>query len=62
MELRITLKSKIYIEGEKMQDCVNKWKTMPLADIYNKSSFVEICSVEDASTFEDKTKEWDKHY
>ena len=45
-----------------MQDCVNKWKTMPLADIYNKSSFVEICSVEDVSTFEDKTKEWDKHY
>lgn len=62
MELRITFRSEIYIEGETMQDCIDKWGKMSDEDIYNKSSFVEINSIEDAGTFEDKTTEWDELY
>lgn len=62
MELRITFRSEIYIEGETMQDCINKWNETQLYFPDNGCSFIEVNTIEDANTFEDKTNEWDELY
>lgn len=62
MKLRITFRSEMYVEGETMEDCISQWERTPLYPPKTNCSFVEISSIEDADTYEDKTNEWDETY
>lgn len=62
MKLRITFRSEVYVEGKTMRDCIKQWAEMPLYHPDNKCSLVELSSIEDADTYEDKMNEWDENY
>lgn len=49
MEVRITYRSEVYIKGDNLKEIKNKWDEFEEGN----ATFVEICSVEDAKTYED---------
>ena len=64
MEVRITFRSEIYVSGKTLAECKEQWEEMSLfsadALLKNHANFVEVCSIEDADTYEDLEDEWDK--
>lgn len=59
MEVRITFRSEAFIEGKDLAEIKRKWEEL---DLNNNSGmeFVELCSVEDADTYEDIETEFRK--
>lgn len=59
MEVRITFRSEVFIEGKDLAEIKRKWEEL---DLNNNScmEFVELCSVEDADTYEDIETEFRK--
>lgn len=57
MEVRITFRSEVYLEGKDLEEIKSKFEQM---DLNNDSGmeFVELVSVEDANTYEDLTHEY----
>ena len=45
-----------------MEDGISQWERTPLYHPKTNCSFVEISSIEDADTYEDKMNEWDELY
>ena len=64
MEVRITFRSEVYIEGDTLQDIKEKWESMPLfsEDALNNANaeFLEEVSVEDAKNYKDLMDKWDE--
>ena len=63
MEVRITFRSEIYIEGDNLKDIKEKWESLPL---YSQDAekadadFIELISVEDANTHKNLKVYWNK--
>ena len=63
MEVRITFRSEIYIEGNNLKDIKEKWESLPL---YSQDAekadadFIELMSVEDADTHKNLKVYWNK--
>ena len=63
MEVRITFRSEIYIEGDNLKDIKEKWESIPL---YSQDAekadadFIELISVEDADTHKNLKVYWNK--
>lgn len=56
MEVRITFRSEVYIEGETIEEIREKWEELPIfsADALDKhADFVELTSVENAEDYTD---------
>ena len=53
MEVRITYRSEVYIKGDSLKEIKDKWEALNLTSQEGNSEFVELCSVEDAETYED---------
>ena len=65
MKVRISFRSEIVIEGETMEQVVDKWQAMSLFSEEAEDSgveFYDIESVEDADTFEDLMDEFHEYY
>lgn len=65
MKVRITFRNEIYVEGKDMKGVRNIFECLDLG--YDKLkeygyNFVELCSVEDAETYEDLMSEWKNAY
>ena len=64
MEVRIKFSGEVYIKGENMSEIKSKFEMLPLfsADALedNGAEFGEILLVEDAETYKDLRKEYDK--
>ena len=63
MELRITFRSEIVINGETLADCAKQWEQMELFSDEAKqheACQIELVSVEDAETFKDMLSEFNK--
>jgi hypothetical protein len=64
MEVRIKFSGEVYIKGENMSEIKSKFEMLPLfsADALedNSAEFGEILLVEDAETYKDLRKEYDK--
>lgn len=58
MEVRITYTSEVYIKGDSLKEIKDKWKNLNLTSQEGNSEFVELCSVEDAETYEDLESEF----
>ena len=62
MEVRVTFRSEVYIEGDTLKKIKNKWLDLPLysgeALEDAEANYVELVSVEDAGTYEDLMSEW----
>ena len=65
MEVRITYRSEIYIEGENLKEIREKWESLNLEpkeavedEAVTEFGFVEVTSIEDADTYEDLMKEF----
>ena len=63
MEVRITFRSEVYIEGDNLRDIKEKWESLPL---YSQDAekadadFIELISVEDADTHKNLKYYWNK--
>lgn len=63
MELRITFRSEVYIKGDNLEEIREKWDGLPLFSPEAKdceAEYVELVSVEDSVTYEDKISEFYK--
>ena len=64
MEVRIKFSAEVYVKGENMSEIKSKFEMLPLfsADALedNGAEFSEILLVEDAETYKDLRKEYDK--
>lgn len=63
MEVRLTLRSEIYLEGNNLTDIKAMWENISFSDLVNKDgdslmSFIELNSVEEANTLKDLLPEW----
>jgi hypothetical protein len=58
MEVRITYRSEVYIKGDSLEEIKDKWEALNLTSQEGNSNFVELCSVEDAETYEDLENEF----
>lgn len=58
MEVRITYRSEIIIKGDSLKEIEDEWESLNLTSKEGNSKFVELCSVEDAETYEDLTNEF----
>lgn len=58
MEVRITYRSEVYIKGDSLEEIKDKWEALNLTSQEGNSEFVELCSVEDAETYEDLENEF----
>ncbi len=66
MEVKITFRSEIYIQGENMKEVREKFEKLPLyssdALLESYAAFCELESVEDAETSEDLKREFIDSY
>ena len=63
MELRITFRSEIVINGETLADCAKQWEQMELFSDdakQHEACQIELVSVEDAETSKDMLSEFNK--
>lgn len=64
MEVRITYRSEIYLEGENLEEIKQKFESLNLDpidkddDSVSDYGFIEITTVEDADTYEDYFNEF----
>ena len=63
MEVRITYRSEVYIQGDTLEDIKRTWENINLDDVKHEENvtdygFVELVSVEDANSYEDLTSEF----
>ena len=63
MEVRITYRSEIYIQGDTLEDIKKTWENINLDDVKHEENvsdygFVELMSVEDADSYEDLTSKF----
>lgn len=61
MEARITFRAEVFIKGKNLDEIEQKWEDMPLfsADALEcGANYVELDTVEDASTCEDLTSKF----
>ena len=64
MEVRITYRSEVYIQGDTLEDIKRTWENINLDDVEHEENvtdygFVELVSVEDANSYEDLTSKFD---
>ena len=65
MKVRIVFRSDIVIEGETMEQVVEKWQMMPLYSseaCHHNVNFQEIEVVEDANTYDDFMTQFNEYY
>jgi hypothetical protein len=65
MEVRITFRSEIFLEGKDMKEIVSKWEDMELFSKEANEAYaseIEVVSVEDAETYDDLMDEFDDPY
>jgi len=65
MEVRITFRSEIFLEGKDMKEIVSKWEYMELFSKEANEAYaseIEVVSVEDAETYDDLMDEFDDPY
>ena len=60
MKVRITYRNEVFIEGKDMKEIAEAFDNMNV--VPEGSDFVEVCSVEDAETYEDLMNEFDEVY
>lgn len=63
MEVRITFRSEIYIEGDNLGEIKDKWEEIPLYSPEAEKSdvdFIEVLTVEDADDYSDLMSKWIK--
>lgn len=66
MEVRVTYRSEIYLEGDSLEEIKRKFEDINLDPIGKDDEsvtdygYVELVSVEDANTYADLEKEWNK--
>lgn len=60
MKVRITYRNEVFIEGKDMKEIAEVFDNMNV--VPEDSDFVEVCSVEDAETYEDLMNEFDEVY
>ena len=61
MEVRITFKSEIVIEGKDLGEVKAKFEEIPIfssAALENNAEYIETVSVEDNDTYEDLSGQW----
>lgn len=63
MEVRITYKSEVYIQGDTLEDIKRTLENINLDDVEHEENvtdygFVELISVEDADSYEDLTSKF----
>lgn len=63
MEVRITYRSEIYIQGDTLEDIKKTWENINLDDVEHEENvtdygFVHLTSVEDADSYEDLTSKF----
>jgi hypothetical protein len=58
-QVRITFRAEIYVEGETVAECKEKFESMNIFAPESKSRFIETVSIEDADTFKNIEEEWD---
>lgn len=63
MEVRITYRSEVYIQGDTLEDIKRTWKNINLDDVEHEENvtdygFIELTSVEDADSYEDLTSKF----
>lgn len=62
MKVRIVWSTEVCLEGDNMKEIKDKWEHLSLysKDLSdNNAEYVEICSVEDAETYDDLQREFD---
>jgi hypothetical protein len=66
MEVRITFRSEVYLQGKDMKEIREKWEELPLyssdAILKGSAEFVELTSVEDAEDYKDLAIEFFNAY
>ncbi len=62
MEVRITFRSEIVVEGNDLEDVKQKFEGLNLCTKEGNGNFVELVSVEDNDTYRDLMEEWDELY
>ena len=65
MEVRITFRSEIFIDGKDMKEIVEKWEDMELFSKEANEAYaseIEVVSVENAETYDDLMDEFDDPY
>lgn len=66
MEIRISYRSEIYLEGDSLEEIKRKFEDINLDPVGKDDEsvtdygYVELVSVEDANTYDDLEKEWRK--
>lgn len=64
VEVRITFRSEVYLSGKTMQEIKDKWEALPLysGEALEEASadFIEVVSVEGATSHKDLMSEWKK--
>ena len=63
MEVRVTYRSEIYIQGDTLEDIKRTWESINLDDVEHEENvtsygFVKLMSVEDADSYEDLTSKF----
>lgn len=58
-QVRITFRAEVYVEGETVAECKEKFESMNIFAPESKSRFIETVSIEDADTFKNIEEEWD---
>ena len=61
MEVRITFKSEIVIEGKDLGEVKAKFEEIPIfssAALENNAEYIETVSIEDNDTYEDLSGQW----
>jgi hypothetical protein len=65
MEVRITFRSEIFLEGKDMKEIVEKWENIRLFSgeaVAEGANFIEVDTVEDADTYDDMLNEFNNPY
>lgn len=65
MEVRITFRSEIFLEGKDMKEIVEKWENIRLFSgeaAAAGADFIEVDTVEDADTYDDVFDEFNNPY
>lgn len=65
MEVRITFRSEIFLDGKDMKEIVNKWENIRLFSgeaVAEGADFIEVDTVEDVDTFDDVFDEFNNPY
>lgn len=63
MEIRITYRSEVYIQGDTLEDIKRTWESINLDDVEHEENvtdygFIELTSVKDADSYEDLTSKF----